>query len=212
MKSMILKDFYNIGHQVKYVLFVLIALLPISSPSSYIFCCSFVCGTVVMTTFVFDEQVSWPRYAMIMPLSKKDLVGGKYVVLLSFCLMGSLLGLAVSAVGGMVFQKTTPEPAGIGELLLYALEASAAAMVPGSLSVPLVLRFGAEKGRMLVIAACLFSTAVCLGAGRLLPLSETAAVENLLRCVVYGLPAAAVLWCCLMYRISCRIFESQELS
>ena len=44
---------------------------------------------MIVTTFSFDDNSKWTRYAMIMPVSKKELVGGKFIVLAIFCAVGS---------------------------------------------------------------------------------------------------------------------------
>jgi len=111
MRSLILKDLYNIGHNAKSMLFVLVVfavvLIPASGVESYTFVCAILCSMMIVTTFTFDDNSKWTRYSMIMPVSKKDLVGGKFAVLAIFCLIGSLFGLAVSAIAGLALKKIT---------------------------------------------------------------------------------------------------------
>lgn len=105
MKSLILKDLYNIGHNAKSMLFILVvaaaALIPASGVMGYIIACAVLCSMMTVTTFSFDDSSKWARYAMIMPISKKDLVAGKFIVLAIFCIVGSLFGLAAGSVGGL---------------------------------------------------------------------------------------------------------------
>ena len=117
MKSLILKDLYNIGHNAKSMLFVLavlaIVFIPTSSVEGYIYISAILCSMMIVTTFIFDDTSKWSRYAMIMPVSKKDLVGGKFVVLTIFCLIGSLFGLAVALIGGFALKKVVFDLSGI---------------------------------------------------------------------------------------------------
>ena len=87
MKSLVLKDLFNIGHNAKSMLFILVvfavALIPFSGVEGYIFVCAILCSMMIVTTFSFDDSSKWTRYAMIMPVSKKELVAGKFMVLLS---------------------------------------------------------------------------------------------------------------------------------
>ena len=46
------------------------------------------------------------RYAMIMQVSKKELVAGKFMVLAIFCAIGSLFGLIIGFIGGLITHKT----------------------------------------------------------------------------------------------------------
>ena len=89
MKSLILKDLYNIGHNMKSMLLVLVVLavglISSAGTESYVVASGIICGTMVITTFSFDNMSKWSRYAMIMPVSRKDLVASKFIVLLIFC-------------------------------------------------------------------------------------------------------------------------------
>ena len=166
---------------------------------------------MIVTTFIFDDTSKWPRYALIMPVSKKDLVGGKFVVLTIFCLIGSLFGLAVVLIGGFALKKVAFDLSGMGELLFSALIALVTSLVLGSMSIPLVFKFGAEKGRVLLLISFLVPAAICFGAYRLLillGLEITDATAFVLLCCS---PVLALVWCYIMYHISCRIFEKQEL-
>lgn len=215
MKSLILKDLYNISHNAKSMLFMLIVFacifIPASNTEGYIFACAILCSMMVVTTFAFDDNSKWNRYAMIMPVSKKDLVAAKFVILTLFCGVGSLFGLTVSAVSGLVRKEIAFCPADIGGLLFLALAACAAALVFGSLSIPLVFRFGAEKGRMLLLISFLIPTAVCLGIYRLLVLFGVEFTDQLVFMLLCFAPVIAFAWCYIMYRISYGIFARQEL-
>lgn len=127
MKSLVLKDLFNIGHNAKSMLFILVvfavALIPFSGVEGYIFVCAILCSMMIVTTFSFDDSSKWTRYAMIMPVSKKELVAGKFMVLAIFCAIGSLLGLIIGFIGGLITHKIALDVAGIGELLFLTLVA-----------------------------------------------------------------------------------------
>ena len=80
------------------------------------------------------------------------------------------------------------------------------------MAIPLILRFGAEQGRVLLVAALLVPAAVCLVAyqiGKWLGIVLTDQDVVLLVC---GVAVAALVWVAVSYRISCSIFAKQELS
>ncbi len=214
MKSLILKDLYNIGHNAKSMLFILVllavAFLPTSGSAGYIVTCAVLCSMMVVTTFSFDEHSKWGRYAMIMPIARKGLVAGKFVVLAVFCAVGSLFGLAVGTVGELVIKKVPFMSDTIGQLPFLALAAWAIAFVMGSMAIPLVFRFGAEKGRMLLLVSFLVPSAIGAGIYRLLVLLGIAVTQRFVFVLVCCSPAIAFLWCFAMYQISCRIFAKQE--
>ena len=215
MRSLILKDLYNIGHNAKSMLFVLVVfavvLIPASGVESYTFVCAILCSMMIVTTFTFDDNSKWTRYSMIMPVSKKDLVGGKFVVLAIFCLIGSLFGLAVSAISGLALKKITFDLVGIGKLLFITLIALVISLVFGSISIPLVFKFGAEKGRVLLLVSFLIPAAICFGVYQLLILLGIEITDLLIFVLLCCSPIIALVWCYIMYQISCRIFAKQEL-
>ena len=135
MKSLVLKDLFNIGHNAKSMLFILVvfavALIPFSGVEGYIFVCAILCSMMIVTTFSFDDSSKWTRYAMIMPVSKKELVAGKFMVLAIFCAIGSLFGLIIGFIGGLITHKIVLDIVGIGELLFLTLGAGVISLIFG---------------------------------------------------------------------------------
>ena len=215
MKSLILKDLFNIGHNAKSMLFIFVvfavALIPSSGVEGYIFVCAILCSMVIVTTFSFDDNSKWTRYAMIMPVSKKELVGGKFIVLVLFCAVGSLFGLIVGSIGGLITNKITLNIAGIGELLFLALVAWVFAVIFGSMSIPLVFKFGAEKGRVLLVVSFLIPAGICFGIYQILTALKIEMTDQIVFILLCCSPLFALVWCYAMYQISYRIFVKQEL-
>lgn len=214
MKSLILKDLYNIGHNAKSMLFILVifavAFIPTSGVEGYIFMCAILCSMMIVTTFSFDDTSKWTRYAMITPISKKDLVAGKFIVLAIFCVIGSLFGMVVGAIGGVILKKVSFDLAGIGELLFLTLVAWVISLILGSISIPLVFKFGAEKGRVLILVSFLIPAAICFGIYQLLVILGVEMTDQLFILLCCS-PIVAFIWCYVMYQISYQIFAKQEL-
>lgn len=204
---MVLKDLYNISRNVKSIVFVLVVLMcliPTMGMGGYTFISAIMCGMTIITTFSFDDNSKWTRYAMIMPVTKKELVAGKFIVLSIFCLVGSVFGLTISALGGILLKSTEFD---VKTLLFTALSAFLISLSAGGLSIPLVFKFGAEKGRMLLIVSFVIPFAVCFGIYKLLEFSGIAVTDSLFFCT----PILVFIWCFIMYRISLNIFEKQDL-
>lgn len=214
MKSLILKDLYNIGHNIKSMLFMFAVFACIfifsSNIEGYIFSCAILCSMMVVTTFAFDDNSKWVRHALIMPVSKKDLVAGKFFILAIFCGAGSLLGLTVASVSGLIMKKFTFGPADISSLLILTLAAFVAALIFGSLSIPLVFKFGTEKGRMLLLISFMIPAAICFGIYQLLVFLGVVFTDRLVFMLLCFSPFIALAWCYVMYRISYGIFAKQE--
>ena len=148
---------------------------------------------------------------MIMPVSKKELVAGKFVVLAIFCAIGSLFGLVVGSIGGLITNKITLDLIGIGELLFLTLISWVIALIFGSISIPLVFKFGAEKGRILLLVSFLIPAGICFGVYQLLATLGVALTDQLVFILLCCSPLLALAWCYVMYQISYRIFAKQEI-
>lgn len=207
MKSLVLKDLFNIGHNAKSMLFILVvfavALIPFSGVEGYIFVCAILCSMMIVTTFSFDDSSKWTRYAMIMPVSKKELVAGKFMVLAIFCAIGSLLGLIIGFIGGLITHKIALDVAGIGELLFLTLVAWVISLIFGSMSIPLVFKFGAEKG----LVSFLIPAGICFGIYQLLTMLGVALTDQIVFTLLCCSPLLALAWCYVMYQISYRTFD-----
>ncbi len=215
MKSLILKDLYNISHNSKSLAFILLFLaltaIPTSDAAGYVFACAAICSLMVVTTFSFDDASKWDAYALVMPVSRRDVVGSKYLVLLIFSLFGATVGVLVGGIGGMAAGLLPKTAASFGELAVYSLIALVSVTVVGGTSIPLILKFGPEQGRMMIFLSALIPAGlVFLGYQvlKLLGIEVTDALANLLLALS---PLAALVWNGVMYTISCRIYEKKEV-
>lgn len=212
MKSMVWKDLYNIAHNAQAMVFILLLMaavyLPGGNAAGYIVVCAVLCSMMIVTTFSFDDQCQWASYAMVMPVTRSELVGAKFVVLAIFCLVGSLFGLVASLLSGLVFPNTAVD---LGGTLMLTLAAWSLSYACGGMSIPLVLRFGAERGRILLAVSFLLPAGLCVGAYQLLCLAGVVLTDGLTTALLAASPVAAALWCYGMYRVGCCIFARQEL-
>lgn len=216
MKSLILKDIYNIMHNMRslallLVLFIVL-MVPQGGPSAYLITSCLLCSMMVMTTFSFDNTSKWEKYALVMPITKKELVAAKFLVLLLFCIFGVVSGLVLGVAGGLLFKSFHLNSADDWLMLLMVAAAGLAiGIFFGSLVIPLLFKFGAEKARMLSIAAFAAPTAIGLGLYRLLAVFGISISDKFVTKLLYLSPLLVILWAYLMYRISLRIFQNQDL-
>lgn len=133
------------------------------------------------------------------------------MVLIIFSAAGAVFGLVAGFIGGAVTRKISFGLAGIYELLFTALIAFAIATIFGSMSIPLVYKFGAERGRVLMLVSFLIPAGICFGVFRLLILLGVELTDRHMFILLCGSPVIAFLWSYGMYRISCGIFARQEL-
>ena len=125
--------------------------------------------------------------------------------------MGSLFGLVVGSIAGLTIKSISFDLARIGELLFLALTAWIVSIIYGSMSIPLVFKFGAEKGRVLLLVSFLIPAAICFGIYQLLVILGVAITDQLIFILLCCTPIVAFIWCYVMYQISYQIFAKQEL-
>ena len=215
MKSLILKDLYNIGHNAKSMLLILlvfaVGLIMSSGVESYIISAGVLCSMMIVTTFTFDDNCKWSKYALIMTVCKKDIVKAKFIVLVIFCTVGVCVGTIFGVSGGLVMRKLVMSMESIVTMLFMAFVGLIVSVIFGSMSIPLVYKFGAEKGRMLLLVSFAVPLAICFIVYEILMLFGVEITDQLVFAILCVSPLIALIWVYIMYRISCSIFSKQEV-
>jgi len=217
MKSLILKDLYNISHNAKSMIFMLLffafIFIPTNGPETYIITSGVLCSMMIVTTFSFDDHSKWVKYAMITPVTRKALVISKFIVLLIFSAIGAINGLIIGIIGGGIVSKVDLNNiSSILPLLFTAVLSLVIGEVYGSISIPLLFKFGAEKVRILSLVALIIPAAICFGIYKLLILVGVVFTEQIIFILLFCSPVIVIAWNLLMYKISYVIFSKKELS
>ena len=154
MTGLIYKDFLALkGHLSTYVVFFVIygglCIAGVFSPSVLAGMVVLISIITPMTTVTSDDISRWNRFAVASPACRRGVVAGKYLftllmVLLSAAVVAVLLGL-LSLSGG-----SGEEP--LPEMLLATLACGGIALLMNGVTLPLLLKFGAEKARMVSMA------------------------------------------------------------
>ena len=164
------------------------------------------CATMIVTTYTLDERYGWQKYALAMPISRRQYIGAKYVTNLIFCGAGVLLGSVIALILSLL--KHTTDLAALGAVAAVGLIIS---LLFGVVIIPLLTFFGAEKARMImmgVIAVPTILIYLIVDKTDILHLTLTGKQETLL---AIGSVGIFVLLMLLSYLISVRIFEKKEL-
>lgn len=216
MKSLILKDLYNIGHNAKSMLLILlvfaIGLIMVSGVESYIISSGVLCSMMIVTTFTFDDHCKWSKYALVMPICKKDIVKAKFIVLIIFCIAGICVGTIFGVAGGVAMNKMALSMEGIVTMLFMGFVGLIVSVIFGSMSIPLVFKYGAEKGRMLLLISFAVPLGICFMVYEILMMLGVKVTDQLIFTILCASPLIAAIWIYTMYRISCRIFYKQEIN
>ncbi len=145
MKGLILKDIINLKQQAKvYLLIIAIWLVIGISSKDGGFFGMLICVFAIflpITALSYDEKAKWDKYSLTMPVSKKEVVLSKYVLALAVSVVGFMISLVFNIVISKAFAESLSASAvywGISILIF-------------SIVLPLMYKFGVEKGRMLIL-------------------------------------------------------------
>lgn len=149
MKGLILKDFINMKSQLKiYILlitFCLIISIVISGPEAISGMAVMFAVLVPVTAEAYDNQSNWNRFALLMPVSKKDIVLSRYI----FMEMVTLIVTGLSFAGNFIWYSRTYNPwyRGLVESFFIATIIFIIVNVIFAVIMPIIFKFGVEKGR-----------------------------------------------------------------
>lgn len=202
MKGLLLKDLMNLKKQaVIYLAFILFYGLVSFSNNNVSFIGGMICMVSAMmplTALSFDERANWDKYALTMPVSRRDIVLGKYVLGL-LCATG---GLAIL----LLFQLVLPDKAEEDWMVIFTLYAASIFYL--ALLLPVLFKLGVEKGRIVMMPFFAIPFLVILLISKFdLPVPDTQTLKILL----YAFPAFVVVTYILSLFLSLRIYRKKEL-
>lgn len=149
MKGLILKDIYNFtkyGKQYIGMLFLFGIFGVLLKYPSYIgFICIMFSLQLVLSSFSTDEYYHWDTYALSMPLTRKEVIKGKYGLAFLVCLFTA----AISCIGSLIiaiFSKISVVKS-VEEALFYPI----ALLAIEAVLLPIIVKMGVEKARTAMI-------------------------------------------------------------
>lgn len=209
MKSMILKDYFNIRHNIKMlvisIVFMAVCIVPSSGPEGMIAASCIICCMITVTTFSFDEKCKWEKYALIMPVTRRQYVMGKYVMNVLFGIFGLAAGLVITVAFYIITGKTD-----FPAMIACSIAGIILMLVTGSLQIPMIIRFGAENARLVLIAGAALPVFLMFLVYKMVPYLHITVTRQL---IVGALTVAALLIIGLMvgsYYLSLKWFREKE--
>ena len=157
---------------------------------------------MVVTTISYDDLAKWDAYALTMPVTRKEMVLSKYLVMAILNTLGAVLSLIVGAVGSVIMGQSFDLEilAIIGAIYLIAL-------IFGSVIIPLIYKFGTEKARLMLILCALLPTALMLLAEQFNVPLPTTGNPWIYLILLIGFSVTGVI---LSYLISLKIYSQKE--
>ena len=211
MMGLIKKDVYlSLSMLKSYVVvaavFALLTMTGIYDISFFVTYLSVMCIMIPVNLFAYDEQARWDKYAAALPAGRAGMVKARYLFTILICfgtlVFALLLQLIVALFTGVQGQERT-------DLLLSGLLPTAYGIFMNAVLLPLLFKFGSQKGRIYLILALGVGVGVIFGG--LTGLKEMGIPLSELTLPLFVLPAAGLLALLPSYLISKRIFFHKDL-
>lgn len=154
MKGLILKDLYTMVKQLKIFLLMIIIFACIPGEFSISSFAIVYAALLPITALAYDERSKWNQLAAMMPYSVKSIVWSKYIF--GYIMIGGTFAISVASQLVVAFvTKST-----LGEQAMELLLIVCIAIVLLSINMPLMFKFGVEKGRIAFIILTVLTVTV----------------------------------------------------
>ena len=210
MIGLLLKHFYTLRQYGKTMLFMLVFFGVISAlvdnPATFFEGMIILMSTMItITSFSYDALAKWDRYALSLPVTRKEIVGGKYLLSILFCFGGAVLSFLIST---LVLILKPVEGFEMTEHLYATTAILCVALFFISILLPLTFRFGVEKSRIFMLAIFAAPTAAVIALDKMgVPMPSEAELLALVKLLPFGI----LLLYLLSYLLSVRIYSAKEL-
>lgn len=207
MKGLMLKDILNFKNQQGKTFFLLVVLyfiMALQMNNSGLFQGLWIVIGISLPigSIAYDEKAKWDKYALTMPVTRKDIVTGKYLLAVLFIVAGNILSMPIVC----MIDK------GIGmEIIFACIILIAIGIILNAILFPFVFKFGSENTRIIMIilvAIPLLVVYLLLKAN----INIVSILENHIEVVGIVMVVAAVVIYIASYLLSVFIMEHKEIS
>ncbi|WP_313132862.1 ABC-2 transporter permease [Anaerocolumna sp.] len=210
MSGLILKDILNLKKYMKQMGIILIVYLFMSisfkNPNLIVFMMVFVTTMLIVTSMAYDESTKWDKYALTMPITKKDLVKSKYVLLVLLALAGGVISLISAFILSKFIGVSDYE-----EMLLTSAGVVLASLLLFSIIIPIIFKMGTEKTRIIMIILFAVPTILITGFSKIFKdLNMPQLTAEQVKYLVYASPFIVLLIVFLSYNLSVSILNKKE--
>lgn len=214
MTGLILKDLINLKinfRRFSLIIVIYAGLAMMSKDSSFfssIFTMLF--ALLIMSTYSYDEMAKWDVYALTLPISRDNIVQGKYLTALILTSLGTAVGSFFTILINIVMKRPSVT-AGLDSSLLGA----GIILLFYCIAMPIITKLGVEKGRYVFLAIYMIPY-LCIFLFNSMA-NKVNVSEDVVRMLQYVwnniaviLPIILVIAIAISYRISIGIYRKKE--
>ena len=148
MKGLLLKDAYQMWSYTRWIILVSIAMMLVGvfymkeGSNFFMLYGGLLLGIQPMTLLAYDQSGRFSAYSAALPVTKKQIVGGKYLIGLCGMALAELLSMAALAAAQLLWGTVTVQIT-VATLLQVAM----LTLLGNIILLPLAYRFGYEKAK-----------------------------------------------------------------
>lgn len=216
MKGLILKDFINLKKNARIfgTMTVLYAVMAMFSNDANFFGSIFMMLIAILTLslYSYDELARWDSFALTMPISRDDIVQGKYIMMLLLTIIGAayssiftvIINIIVKA--DSVFNGFSSISVGAAIVIFFY-----------SVTLPFITKLGVEKARLIFFAIYIIPFIAVISLKRLINDGSLVITEDMIRMAKFFMnnvylivPLVDLVAIGISYWISVSIFRKKE--
>ena len=215
MRGLLEKDFRLLKGQKNFFLLILVitVLLSLNSEDNFVVTyLTFLAGFLTISSFSYDDNGNCMPFLMTLPVSRTLYVKSKYLLGFLLTFIGWLAGMVISMI--TAFLHKAPPTA---DAVLFQLAWVFLWMIMLSFVLPMLFKFGAEKGRMATLAMMLVFMAIVFaftklaeGMGMDVDACLNALAGQQIIVLVAGMSVIAFIIVLISYLISVKIVHKKE--
>ncbi|WP_077299188.1 ABC-2 transporter permease [Virgibacillus pantothenticus] len=214
MKGLVMKDFYNVVNNglglFVMMLILAVAIVPTQGFLGYVVAGTVVCSMMSTTSFAIDNNSKWEQFAITFPIDRKDIVKGKFITLFLFTMIGILLSIILGSFAAVIFQLDILQTIDVKEIGQMIIVGISVALVFGTNSIVLLLKFGAEKARMFLILGYVVPGAILIYVVDKLQELGVIFTGEKLNQFIYLLPILVIIWLSIGYTLAVAIMKKKQ--
>lgn len=212
MKGLILKDLYNMRNYGKSlgIVFGMMAIFGIvlKNPAYVSAMMIFLALNASLSLMALDEQVKWDQYALTLPVNKNLIVKEKLLLSTLFTIAGGTLSMVVGVILTNVFGGDQ------GLLIKCTVVGIYFILLVLAFLIPVIFKYGVEKGRFIMIASVLVPVVVFVMAMKYLEGSEIPITEEMFMSALNGATVIGIVVVIaaliVSYRVSIQVYKNKE--
>ena len=148
MKGLLLKDVYQMWYYTRVIILAAVVMILVGvfgmkeGSNFFMLYGGFLLGIFPMTLLAYDQSGRFSAYSAALPVTKEQIVGGKYLIGLCGMVLAELLSMAALAAAQLLWGTVTVQLT-VATLLQVAM----LTLLGNIILLPLTYRFGYEKAR-----------------------------------------------------------------